>query len=400
LVLKYYGALHRYIQTKMDFLDISSLGSTYRYAIKIDHNFKHQKKWEFSYANPQQPKYDKYDPNKQPPENQSKPQEKKSHGKTKILYYCVCICIIVLLYLFVYGFISDTFMLYYWISMISMHISLLYLHSHFVPKIIRINQAIYFFKELIFFFISSFLSFPLNVKIIILCFVYSDDYKPTMVNSSLRREYLPSCIKLPLILHAYPPNFVDYLPMFNGEDHVAAEKHLEAFENFIDNFQIIHEDVVMRIFCKYLFGDVALWFRNLEACSIGSWTDFHDTFLRYWGENKSFDQYLIELNALKRKEDEVLTTFNIIFHSFYYNMPKDIQPSKIVAMLYYIKSQHPDLVFYLRERRSSSLEQLFVDAREIEENFWACDRLRDRVHKVMINSWKKKLLFQNTLLLI
>jgi hypothetical protein len=148
-----------------------------------------------------------------------------------------------------------------------------------------------FFKELIFFFISSFLSFPLCVKIMILCFVYLDDYKTTVVNPSLRREDLPSCIidlnlipsfeptnhnvnhiqtsldhdqscnpvnnksdsplieiivppcnqltkiqsmikkyykpmKLPLILHAYPPNFIDYLPLFNGGDHVAAKKHL------------------------------------------------------------------------------------------------------------------------------------------------------------------------------
>jgi hypothetical protein len=36
LVLKYRGALHRYIQTEMDFLDISSLGATYRYAVKIE----------------------------------------------------------------------------------------------------------------------------------------------------------------------------------------------------------------------------------------------------------------------------------------------------------------------------------------------------------------------------
>ena len=41
LVLKYWGALHRYIQTEMDFLDISSLSAAYRYAAKIEHNFKH-----------------------------------------------------------------------------------------------------------------------------------------------------------------------------------------------------------------------------------------------------------------------------------------------------------------------------------------------------------------------
>jgi hypothetical protein len=83
LVLKYRGALHRYIQTEMDFLDISSLGAAYRYVVKIEKKFKHQNKWEFEFANPQQPKYDKDIPNKQSLENQSKPQEKKGHGKTK-----------------------------------------------------------------------------------------------------------------------------------------------------------------------------------------------------------------------------------------------------------------------------------------------------------------------------
>ena len=46
LVLKYHDALHRYIHTEMEFMDISSLGVAYRYAIKIEKNIK-QKMWEF-----------------------------------------------------------------------------------------------------------------------------------------------------------------------------------------------------------------------------------------------------------------------------------------------------------------------------------------------------------------
>jgi hypothetical protein len=46
LVLKYCSGLHRYIQTKMDFLDIYSLGVAYRYAVKIEQKFKQQSKWE------------------------------------------------------------------------------------------------------------------------------------------------------------------------------------------------------------------------------------------------------------------------------------------------------------------------------------------------------------------
>jgi hypothetical protein len=51
LVLKYRGALHRYIQTEMDFLNISSLGVAYRYVVKIEQKFRHQNKWEFGSAN-------------------------------------------------------------------------------------------------------------------------------------------------------------------------------------------------------------------------------------------------------------------------------------------------------------------------------------------------------------
>jgi hypothetical protein len=64
LVLKYRRALHKYIQTEMDFMDISSLGVAYRYDVKIEQKFRHHKKWEFGSANPQQPKYEKDDPNK------------------------------------------------------------------------------------------------------------------------------------------------------------------------------------------------------------------------------------------------------------------------------------------------------------------------------------------------
>jgi hypothetical protein len=57
LVLKYHGALHRYIQTKMDFLNISSLGA---YVVKIKKKFGHQNKLEFfGSANLQQPNHDK-----------------------------------------------------------------------------------------------------------------------------------------------------------------------------------------------------------------------------------------------------------------------------------------------------------------------------------------------------
>ena len=54
LVLKYHSGLHMYIQSKMDSLDIFSLGAAYRYAIKIKQKFKQKNKRDFGSANQQQ----------------------------------------------------------------------------------------------------------------------------------------------------------------------------------------------------------------------------------------------------------------------------------------------------------------------------------------------------------
>jgi hypothetical protein len=90
-VLKYHGALHRYIQNKMKFLDISSLCAAYRYAIKIERKVK-KKMRQFGLGNPSQQKLGKGGPNPQKKgqsndgkyqDNQSKPQEKKDTRRKK-----------------------------------------------------------------------------------------------------------------------------------------------------------------------------------------------------------------------------------------------------------------------------------------------------------------------------
>eukprot|EP00253_Pinus_taeda_P020621 PITA_20621 len=55
LILKYRGCLHKYIQEEIEFLNISSLGTTYRYVVKVEQKFK-QKKREFGSVNLKQGK--------------------------------------------------------------------------------------------------------------------------------------------------------------------------------------------------------------------------------------------------------------------------------------------------------------------------------------------------------
>jgi hypothetical protein len=88
LVMKYCSCMHRYIQEEMEFLDISSLGTTYRYGDKIEQKFK-QKKRDFGSANQKRGKGAPKPQNKgqsqggAAQDNPQKPQAKNNTVKAK-----------------------------------------------------------------------------------------------------------------------------------------------------------------------------------------------------------------------------------------------------------------------------------------------------------------------------
>ena len=120
-------------------------------------------------------------------------------------------------------------------------------------------------------------------------------------------------LKLPSFLHPYPPGFVDYQPTFSRKDNTTGEEHLSSFQDFIDNLEILHEDIIMRLFSKSLIRDVALWFKNMEVASIGSWDELYYTFLKHQGERKSFDQYLDEFTF---SEEEKMKFYLLLIEGF------------------------------------------------------------------------------------
>ena len=96
-----------------------------------------------------------------------------------------------------------------------------------------------------------------------------------------------------------------------------------------------------------------------------------ELFLKFWGEKKSRDWYVLEFHGIQRQRDETISMFNRIFSSLYYKMPKAIQPPEVVARLCSATTFHLDLTFLLMERRFVTLQHIFDDAQEIEDNFQA-----------------------------
>ena len=153
---------------------------------------------------------------------------------------------------------------------------------------------------------------------------------------------------------------------------------MESFKDFIEHFQIVHEDVIMRFFSKSLIRDAAIWFKNLRAESIGSCIEFTDAFFKHWGENKSLDLYLADFYALKKEEDETFPIFNRRFYNTYHAIPLEIRSTETTTIIYYVMGLHSKLSLLLLERKSSSLSIMFEDALEVEENICASRRIPEQ----------------------
>ena len=90
------------------------------------------------------------------------------------------------------------------------------------------------------------------------------------------------------------------------------------------------------------------------------------------------EQILSEFYSLRRDEGEEISNFNRRFASFYYNMPKEVKPLENTAKIYYATTFPPDLSLLLLERKSTTLQQMFVDCLEVEENLKMSRKLSDQ----------------------
>ena len=70
-----------------------------------------------------------------------------------------------------------------------------------------------------------------------------------------------------------------------------------------------------------------------------------------------------------------MSSFNRRFSRFYYNMQKEIQPLENSAKLYYATTFPPELSLLLLERKSITLQHMFIDCLEVEDNIRMSKRI-------------------------
>ena len=89
------------------------------------------------------------------------------------------------------------------------------------------------------------------------------------------------------------------------------------------------------------------------------------------------DQILSKSYSIRKRESETMSSFNRRFARLYYSMSKEVQPLEGVTKLIYVSIFPPNLYLFVLERKSGSLEKIFADALEVEENFRLSRRILD-----------------------
>jgi len=73
----------------------------------------------------------------------------------------------------------------------------------------------------------------------------------------------------------------DYLPWFREKEEDNPAHHVIKFHQYMNQLNVHHEDVLMKMFMYSLDGYARKWYKTLPASSISSLKDFHDAFYSY-----------------------------------------------------------------------------------------------------------------------
>ena len=88
----------------------------------------------------------------------------------------------------------------------------------------------------------------------------------------------------------------------------------------LNDYEVEHEDVVMKLFVHSLTGDARDWFRRLPNDSITSWSDLEKSFKEQYGDHTNVGFILNEFHNIKKGKNESTFDFNVRFWKGMYKL--------------------------------------------------------------------------------
>ena len=138
-------------------------------------------------------------------------------------------------------------------------------------------------------------------------------------------------------MYELPRKEVDLLPRFKGEGNASANEHIKKYESIICLLNVVHEDVVCRLFPLTLKGKAFYWFNVFPIHSVHNWSQFKNLF-----ENSldNYDPIKIHNNLYEMQvnDGESINDFNIRFRQVFLSLHEKHRPSTDIMLEWYVQS--------------------------------------------------------------
>jgi hypothetical protein len=125
--------------------------------------------------------------------------------------------------------------------------------------------------------------------------------------------------------------------LFAGKFGVSIEDHLTDFLKVMDDCDVEHEDVVMRMFVQILKGDGQACYKLLPAGSIDGWDVFQDKFTERWDDKQDTAFLLKTFSTIKKEENEIVFEFNTRYSKAYNRIPNIVSSNAVGALFFYLQ---------------------------------------------------------------
>jgi hypothetical protein len=139
----------------------------------------------------------------------------------------------------------------------------------------------------------------------------------------------------------------------------------------VDDFDVEHEDVVMRMFVSTLEGEARAWYKSLPDASIDGWDSFQEKFIERWADKQDNFSLINAFDNIKKNGDETVTDFNARFSKTYYKIPTTIRPNAAYALIFYLEAYDGIFGIFLRSKEPQNLEEAQAVAIKLERHFLA-----------------------------
>jgi hypothetical protein len=161
------------------------------------------------------------------------------------------------------------------------------------------------------------------------------------------------------------------LPLFAGRSRESIEDHLPSFSKLLDDFEVEHEDVAMRMFVSNLEGQARTWYKSLPDAFIDGWDLFQEKFVERWANKLDNSSLINVFTHIKKNGDETVTDFNALFSKNYYKIPITIRLNDACALIFFLEAFDGILGIFLGNKEPRTLKEAQVVAIKLERDFMA-----------------------------